>query len=463
MFNMNMKYISRVAATAVAILLLTGCNIYKKFELPESTELDRQYVEARNAEIDSAALGNRPWQEVFTDPVLQQFITQALDNNVDLANAKLNVDIAHANMNGARMAYLPSLALSGQGGASSVSNQSLSGWNYTVPLTASWEIDIFGKTLNNKRKAEANYRQMQDYNQAVRSQIIGAVANCYYALSTLNSQLTLSRQTAEIWGENVETMRNYKLAGRTNEAAVVQSEANYYSILASINDLEIAIGQMNNTMSLLLNVAPQTWDIPESATLTMPSIYREGVEMRELAVRPDVRAAEEALAAAYYTTNSARAAFYPGISITANYGFTNLFGSFIKNPGDWFAQLAGSLVAPIFQRGQNIARLKASKAQQGQALNTFRHTLLSASAEVSNAMTACDRYTKKADYLALQVDDLSKAAYYTKELFASAGSTYLEVLTSQTSLLQAQMAQLECRLASAQAIIQLYQSLGGGR
>lgn len=460
----SIKRIARPVVVALTVTTLTGCGLYKKYETPSDTALQKEYAEAKaSTEADSLAFGNLQWQEVFTDPMLADLINRALENNVDLTNAKLNVDIAHANLRGARMSYFPSLTLTPTGGASSVGNEKLTGWNYTIPLTASWEVDVFGKLLNNKRLAESAEQQAKDYEQAVRSQIIGAVANCYYAIATLEAQLQLSRETAVIWGENVQAMKDYKLAGRTNEAAVVQSQANYLSILASITDLEVALDQANNTMSLLLNTMPQKWAISPDARISAPAIVRDGVPMRELAARPDVRAAEQSVAQAYYTTNLARAAFYPGLTITANYGFTNSFGSFIKNPGNWFASLAGSLVAPIFSRGQNIARLEAAKAKQKQAMNTFQYTLLSATAEVSDAMTTYEKNKEKSVLLAEQVDNLAKAESYTKELFAAAGATYLEILTAQSSLLSAQMSQLNCELAKAQAIINLYQSLGGGR
>lgn len=457
------KSIARPVIAIVMVAMLTGCGLYKKFEMPEETSLQKEYVEAKNSVADSCAFGNLQWQSVFTDPVLVDLINRALESNVDLANAKLNVDIAHANLRGARMSYFPSLMLTPTGGASSVSNEKLTGWNYTIPLTATWEIDVFGKLLNNNRLAQSAEEQAKAYKQAVRSQIIGAVANCYYSIATLQSQLQLSRETAVIWGENVQAMKDYKLAGRTNEAAVVQSQANYLSILAQITDLEVALDKANNTLSLLLNTMPQKWEISSEAQLNAPAIFRDGVPMRELAARPDVRAAEEAVAQAYYSTNIARASFYPGLSITANYGFTNSFGSFIKNPGDWFASLAGSLVAPIFSRGQNIARLEAAKAKQEQAMNSFQYTLLSASAEVSDALTTYDKNNEKALLLAEQVENLKKAEYYTKELFDAASASYLEILTAQSSLLSAQMSELNCKLAKAQAIINLYQSLGGGR
>lgn len=461
---MKPKFIIKAAAVALLVSATTGCNIYKKYSLPtEGSDLAAEYAAALDAEIDSAAFGNLPWEEVFTDPVLADLIRQALANNKDLANAKLNVDVAHANMLGARLSYLPSLALTPNGAGASYAGSKMS-WTYSIPLAASWEIDVFGKILNTKRGASESYRQMQDYEQAVRSQIIGGVANCYYAIAAIEAQLRLSRATAESWASSVQVMKNLKEAGQVNEAAVVQSTAQYYSILAAITDLETSLVEANNTMSLLLNVLPQNWQIsPDAVAMDAPAIVRESIPMRELAARPDVRAAERNVAVAYYATNSARAAFYPGLSISAQGGFTNLLGSFIKNPGDWFVQLAGSLTAPLFSRGQNIARLKASKAQQEQAMNDFEYALLSASAEVRYAMSLIDNSGEKYDLLAVQVENLEKSVEYTELLLQLGTSTYLEVLTAQQGLLGAQQSMIACQLTRDQAIINLYQSLGGGR
>ena len=209
---------------------------------------------------------------------------------------------------------------------------------------------------------------------------------------------------------------------------------------------------------------PQRWTISPEAALSAPVMKRSAIPMAELAARPDVRAAEMGLASAYYSTASARAAFYPSINITANGGFTNMLGSFIKNPGDWFIQLAGSLTAPIFARGQNIARLEAAKAQQQQALNNFEYTLMSAAADVSDAMTVYEKSAQKQQWLTLQVESLVKSVEITNELLLFDGSTtYLEVLTAQKNLLSAQTAQITTNLTTARAIINLYQNLGGGR
>ncbi len=463
---MKFDKIARIGLlTAVGVTMLSSCHIYKKFDMPQDTAMTKEYVQAKESAPDSTAYGNLNWQSVFTDPLLQDYINRALTNNVNLENARLNVDVARANLFGAKLSYLPAVAINATGAGASYAGSGFSGsWNYTIPMAISWEIDVFGKILNNKRSASAAVRMQEDYLQAAHSQIITGVATCYYTIATLNAQLALSKETAEIWAKNVEIMKDYKEAGRVNQAAVVQSQAQYWSILASITDLETALTQANNSMSLLLNEAPATWEIPATARMEVPQILRDGVAMRELAMRPDVRAAEEGLATAYYATNSARAAFYPGITITSNGGFTNLLGSFIKNPGDWFIQLAGSLTAPLFSRGQNIARLKGAKAQQQQAMNNFEHTLLSAAAEVNNYCVALEKTASKTAYLTEQVKNLEEAVEATNLLLAYDGkTTYLEVLTAQSSLLNAQISLLSTELAREQALINLYQSLGGGR
>lgn len=467
-----MKFSNKIAAMLLVVafsVTATGCHIYKKFDMPDSTPLTAEYAEARAQEVDSTALGNLPWQQVFTEPELVDIINQALENNIDLANAKLNIEVAHANMLGARLSYLPSVMLAPNGGISrtSIKGTTWSDWTYQIPLSVSWEIDIFGKTLNSKRSAEATYEQAQDYEQAVRSQIIGAVANCYYAISTLEGQLELQRRTAKNWEQSVQMMQDVWDAGNTTAAAVVQSSAQYESILASITDLETSLLDMNNTLSLLVGVMPRTWAIPAGQSVELPSDYNTGVPMAALANRPDVRAQERSLAVAYYATNSARAAFYPSLSISPVGGFTNSLGNQVLNPGQWFFNLAGQLTAPLFMRGQNIARLKAAKAQQEQALNTFRNTLMKASGEVGSALLTYNNAIIKESHLSKQVDHMLQAVDITETLFLNSATnyntTYLEVITAQQSLLGAQMNFLNCRLARSQAVINLYQSLGGGR
>lgn len=460
-----MNRLIKYTLAAAAVFMLSSCNLYKKYEIPTAdSAIVADYSKALQTPADSTSLPYLSWEKVFTDPQLQNLIRLALQNNKDLENARLNVDIAKAQLKGAKLSYFPSATLTPNVNTASYGGSHMN-WTYQIPIALNWEIDAFGKILNRKRGAQVSVEQMEAYSQAARSQIICGVANVYYTLVLLNQQLDLTRRTADIWKEQVESMELMKVAARANEAAVVQSRANYYNLLSTIPDLERQIHLTQNTLSLLLNTYPQTWDVTSSYDFDIPAEFTQAVPMSYLAVRPDVYASERELAKAYYATNSARANFYPSLSISSNGGFTNLLGSFISNPGKWFIQLAGQLVAPLFSRGQNIATLEAAKVQQQQALNKFEYAVLNASAEVSDALVELDKYKKKREYIFQEIDQLEKSVEYTQELFAvgTQGTTYLEVLTARQRLLQAQLSSIACWHSRVSALISLYQAVGGGR
>ena len=458
-----MKKLLRIAAFALVALSLGGCNIYKKYQLPvEQSEIVENYSKALESPVDSTSLPMLGWEKVFTDPLLQGYIREALNNNTNLENARLNVDIARAQLQGAKLSYFPAVSLNPNVGTSSYGGSDMK-LSYTIPLAISWEIDAFGKILNRKRGAKASVEQVEAYEQAVQSQIVCGVASTYYSLVLLKQQLELTKQTAVIWKDQVQTMVDMKEAAMTTEASVVQSRANYYSILSSIPDIEAGIVTAQNALALLLNSYPREFEVTSDLTFDLPVELRNGVPVSYLAARPDVRAMERSLAAAYYATNSARAAFYPSIMISSNGGFTNLLGSIIKNPGEWFIQLAGSLTAPLFSRGQNIATLKAAKAQQKQALNNFEYSVLSASSDVSNALCAIEKNAVKREMILQQVDQLEKSVEYTNDLFMLNRGTYLELLTARTQLLNSQLSSLACWHSRVGALISLYQAVGGGR
>lgn len=252
-----MNKILKTAAAVVLLVAFSGCGIYKKYETPQDTPITRAYAEARAEAPDSTSFGSLLWEDVFTDPILAGYINTALTQNTSLRNAMLNVDIARAQLRGARLSFLPSVALAPNGAGASYAGSDIN-WTYQLPVQVSWEIDIFGKLLNSKRGAQESFYLSEAYARAARSQIISAVANTYYGLSATRAQLALARSTAEVWKETVSTMEDFKLVGNVTEAAVVQSRAQYYSILATITDLEQAADNVNNTLCLLLNMMPGT-------------------------------------------------------------------------------------------------------------------------------------------------------------------------------------------------------------
>lgn len=455
---------SKYIIVAVVSVMLTGCGIYKKYEMPVENRYVNELAQAGQQTVDSLSLPYLGWEQVFTDPILQGYIRKALEQNTDIDNAVLNVKMAQAQLQGAKLSYFPAVALSPNGGAAKYGSGNMDTWTYTIPLSVQWEIDVFGKILNRKRGAKVSLEQMEEYQAATRSQVISAVANVYYSLVLLHQQLDLTERTSVIWKDQVESMKLMKEAAYVNEAAVVQSAANYWSIMSSIPDIRQNIHELNNTMALLLHEHYNDYDVTNSLEFNLPVNPDRGVPMSYLAQRPDVRAAERGLAAAYYNTSSARAAFYPSLNITAQGGFTNLLGSMVQNPGKFFLQLAGQLTAPLFSRGQNIANLKVAKLRQQQAMNNFENTVLSASADVSDALSKYRNNHEKREYVLKQIESLEKSVEYTQELLSlDQKTTYLEVLTAQSSLLNAQMSSLSCWHNKVSACISLYQAVGGGR
>ena len=457
------KIITLMCATA----LLSSCHIYKAYDRPEDITTEGLYRDTAlvNTAVanDTASFGNVPWREVFTDPQLQAYVEQALANNADLRTAMLNVESAQAALLSARLAYLPQLSLSPQGTLTNWNKGEMTTKTYNIPVSASWQIDLFGQILNPKRAAQVSLKQAQYSQQAVQTQLIANVANIYYTLLMLDRQLEITESTAEVLKDYVETMQAMYDYGNVNSAAIEQSRSAYAQVVASLSDLRQSLTETENAFCLILNEPAHAIERGVLENQVLPSEFSVGVPIQLLSNRPDVKAAEMALAACYYNTNSARAAFYPQITLSGTAGWTNSSGAGIVNPGKLLANLIGSLTQPLFYRGANIARLRQAKAQEEQAKIGFQTTLLNAGNEVSNALALYQNTVAKVNSRTMQVNSARKAAEDTKELFNLGTSTYLEVLTAQQSYLSAQLSEVSDTYSQMQAVINLYQALGGGR
>lgn len=450
----------KIIVLTTATALLSSCGIYTKYQ-PAETTPDNLYGE-EVAVDDTTNFGNVNWRELFTDPQLQALIEQGLQNNTDLRSAQLQIEEAEAALMSAKLAFLPSFALSPQGTISSFDGGKATK-TYTLPVTASWELDIFGRLRNAKQQAKALYAQSKDYQQAVRTQLIAGIANVYYTLLMLDEQLAISQQTEEAWKETVASTRALMDAGLANEAATSQMEAAYYSVQTSILDLKEQINQVENSLALLLAETPRRYERGKLADQRLPEDVAVGVPMQMLSNRPDVRAAERSLEQAFYATNQARAAFYPSIVLSGSAGWTNSAGSMIVNPGKFLASAVGSLTQPLFNKGQIMAQYRIAKAQQEEASLSFQQALLNAGSEVNDALVACQTSKTKTLLFEKQIQSLEKALESTSLLMEHGTTTYLEVLTARQSLLSAQLSQTANRFTEIQSVINLYQALGGGR
>ena len=455
----------KIIILSAATLVLSSCGIYTTYERPSDINTDGLYGQDLNEEavaVDTASIASLSWRELFTDSHLQMLIEHALQSNTDLLSAQQRIKEAEATLSSAKLAYLPSFMLTPQGGVSSF-DKSKGSWTYTGIASASWEIDIFGKLTNAKRRSKALYLQSLEYEQAVSTSLIANVANLYYTLLMLDEQYRISEETAVNWRESVRAMRAMMAAGMTNEASVSQSEANCRQVEASLLDLKQQIKEVENSLSILLGEVPGGIERGHLAGQDFPEDLTVGVPLQLLSRRPDVKSAELSLASAFYSTNAARSAFYPSITLSGTAGWTNSAGNMIINPGKLLLSAVGALTQPLFNKGLNIAQLKIAKAQQEEAKLAFQQALLNAGSEVNNALTQVQTARGKTELRTGQIISLENAVRSTQLLMQHGTSTYLEVLTAQQSLLSAQLTQVADRFDEIQGIINLYQALGGGR
>lgn len=440
---------------------MTGCHIYRAYERPESVNVSDSLYRQPVAGEDTVSLASLSWKELFTDPQLQQLIETGLNNNTDLSIARLKVKEAEALLMTSRLSYLPSVSLTPQGTLTSADGSKASK-TYNLAASADWEIDLFGKLLNSKRGAQAALEQSEAYRQAVQTQLVATIANSYYTLLMLDEQLDISRRTAQTWDESVRTMKALKRAGQTTEMAVAQTEAGKLAVDASVLSVERQINEMENSLSTLLGLSPQAIERSTLKEQQFPDTSSTGVPLQLLSRRPDVRQCEAQLAVAYYATNSARSAFYPSITLSGSAGWTNATGATVTNPGQWLLTAVGSLVQPLFNRGKNIANLKIAKAQQEEALLTFRQSLLDAGAEVNDALVQWQTARQRIQLDEQQVAALRSALRSSELLMQHSSQNYLEVLTARQSLLQAELDTTTDRFDEIQGVINLYHALGGG-
>ena len=449
----------------IAVSLLSGCGLYNKYERPEvdTKGLVRDTVSITDtlAVADTTTFGNLPWRSVFTDPQLQALIQQGLDNNPDLLNAALNVHMVNEGLKVAKLAFLPSVALSPQGTLQSFDGAAATK-AYTLPVSASWNVDLFGNLLSVKRSAQMQLIATKDYQTVVKCNIISSIANLYYTLLMLDRQLEIvidmEQLTKETW-EKMKFMHENRVGYRST--AVQSAEAAYYQVQTQRIDILRQTREIENSISLLIGQPGQT--IPRStfADQSLPSEFSTGVGIQMLANRADVHANEMALAQCFYDIKTARSRFYPSITISGTAAFTNNNG--LVNPGKWLLQAVGSLVQPIFQHGQIVAGLKVAKDKYEQAFNTWQNSVYKAGNEVSNALSSYNGYADMVVLDAKRVAVLKQNVADTRKLMeSSSNTTYLEVISAQSNLLNAEINEVSDQFKKMQSVVNLYQALGGG-
>lgn len=445
----------------VGLLFLNSCHIYRNYQRPEGLPVDSLYRQTPIASDDSLCLGDLPWQELFQDSQLQELIQLGLENNTDMQIALLRVDQARSQLQAARLAFLPSLSLSPQG-ALSRTDGSKAVKTYELPIQASWEIDLFGKLRNAKQETQAALLQQEAYQLAVRSDLIANIANSYYTLLLLDDQIDLTTSTLDVWKEQVRLLESRFKVGEKTENAVTQARASLYELEASLTDLQKQLYETENALCSLLGITSRHIERTSLAEQQLPETGSIGIPLRLLSKRPDVVQAEMELASAYYSTNQARSAFYPNLTLSGSAGWTNSLGEVVTNPGGWILSAIASLTQPIFNQGKLISNLRVSKDEEQIALLNYKQALLNAGQEVNDALFATESAQKSFDSHQKQCQELERSVTTTESLYKTGNATYLELLTARQSLLNAQQNLASDSFTILQSTINLYNALGGG-
>ncbi|WP_271393366.1 efflux transporter outer membrane subunit [Aequorivita sinensis] len=461
-----MKFLKGIAI-AMAFLTLQSCFVAKEYSRPE-TVVESDNFRTENLPQDSLSMATVSWKEIFTDPILQGYIEEGLNNNMDIRIALQQIAIAEAYVKQGKAGYFPTLNGTARvvhqelSESSRFPGQSSSVDQFEVSGGLSWEADIWGKIRSTKRASDATYLQTVAAHQAVKSRLVANIAATYYQLLAIDEQIRVTEETISARTEGVETTIALKDAGIGNEAGVKQTEAQLYTAQAILVDLKNQSRLVENTLSILLGSSPQqiTRGILDNQSIEIP--LETGVPSQLLSNRPDVIAAEYGLVNAFELTNVARSSFYPSLTLSANGGFQSLDLDKLFNVNSLFASVVGGLTQPIFNGRKIKTQYEVSQARQEQALLNFKYALLIAGKEVSDAMYSIEAATEKISIKERENEAYNLATEYSEELLDNGMGTYLEVLTAQERALGSSLDLVAAKNNRLQAIVDLYEALGGG-
>lgn len=440
---------------AVALVSMCACGLLKKYD--DKTEAPVGlwgYDEIVAEALDSVSISDISWREFFTDPLLRDLIDSALVRNTNLKNASLALNEAREMLKASKLNFLPSLGIS-----PSISyNGSAS---YSLPVSLEWSTTGFGSLTNNKREAMALALQAEDNEQAVRSKLISSIAEAYYRLQMLDRQLEIMEATEVIWTSVLETQKALMENGKAYSTSVHQMEASLMGIKIEKMDAEQAVIDAEYAICLMLSDTPHGIERSSWENDVLAKRISSGFPAQLLNRRPDVRAAQRQVEAAYYVNKKALAAMFPSITLSGVLGWTNS-GVRLADPIQMVYNAVGSLTQPIFARGQLKAQYKITQMQQEEAANLYAQTILQAGNDVNSALRSCQDCMAKYELYANQVKKLRETQSGTIELLKNGKATYLEVLMAQDALLTAEIGEINNMFEGRQSLISLYWSLGGG-
>lgn len=462
MLSMLIRGKTRSVFILLAIpFLAASCRLLHLGKFPEIRADNSLY---RDFEIsDSSGIGLVPWRDLFKDTCLQDLIEKALSNNPDNQIAIARVKKAEAAFRQSRVEFFPSL----NAGINATFQSESGGFGvpeaYQLFGSTSWEADVWGRFRTAKRASLASLMAGEAFKRAVKTNLVASVAINYYNLLALDAQLVITRSTLEKRIRNAETMEVLRDNDLITSADLVLSQANRYATEIIIPDLKQRIYETENVLSLLMGMEPGPIIRTSLEEQSLSEDIRTGVPALLLANRPDVVEAEYRLRYYYENARSARANFYPSLTINARGGLTETSLNALFNQPVFFWNILGGIVQPVFNYGLNRQRFLSAKADFEESQASFRKILLNAGSEVANAMHRYETATDKISIRGKQIGYLERAVDYTTELLKYTSATsYIDVLTSEVTLLSAQLNGVNDKFDQLQSIVALYQSLGGG-
>jgi multidrug efflux system outer membrane protein len=448
-------------------VLLSGCAVGPNYKRP-TVNVPTDYRDSIAAQTAAASLGNENWWQVYQDPVLVQLIHTALQQNYDVRIAATRVLQAQAQLGITRANQFPSASV----GAGVFSEQNAKVSNLfpayevnagQVNLSVIWNLDFWGKYRRQTEAARAQMLASEWGQQAVISSLVANVATAYFELRALDSELEIAKRTLGSRQQSLQLTQVLETHGSASDLDVSQSEQLVYTASETIPDLERQIRQQENLLSILLGENPGS--IPRGRALTeepVPDSVPAGLPSELLERRPDVREAEANMMAANARIGVAKAAFFPSIALTGTGGLeSNQLSRFISAPSEtWLGAL--SVAQPVFEGGALRSQLKLSRAQYQETVLAYQQSAQSALEQVSNALIASQKDRQFREQQELLVQAAERSDRLSLVLYKQGGASYIQVLTNETNYFSAELNLVQAQLNERLALVQLYQSLGGG-
>ncbi|MFD1553966.1 TolC family protein [Putridiphycobacter roseus] len=460
------------------LLFLTACGIPKLQEKNSNAIVPEQYTQLS----DTNSIAKLKWHEFFSDPYLVALIDTALKNNQELNMILQEINMSQNEISAKKGELLPFLNLGGGAAVDKVPRYTRDGAveanvdiepgkefpeplpDFNIQFNASWEVDIWRKLRNSRDAAVARYLSSVEGKNFMVTKMVAEIANAYYELLSLDAQMGIIQDYILIQKNGLKTVKIQKQNGEATELAVRKFEAEVLNTQSIQYDIQQAIIEMENKLNFLLGRYPKKVERnPQTFLANIPTQLSAGVPTQLMSYRPDIKAAELRLTAARLNVKVAKAQFYPRLDISAGLGL----GAFnpvylVKSPESMLFSLAGDAVAPLINRKAIKAAYLNANAKQIQTVFDYEKTLLNAYLEVYNQVSNIDNLEKSYALKNNEVSALSDGIAIALDLFKSARADYMEVLLTQRDALDAQLELVEYKKERFVAMINLYQSLGGG-